>query len=471
MPFAAPSMTDEDDLKAKEKNGAGVNVSGTSTTFATGVPGQDTGSGQAKETGSGAKFANIQGYLDANKSQGEEMGQKIASDVNTNAADATQKVTDFETKAPEIQAYDPNEAFKNVTTLSDSDKAAYNQAKAGYQGPQTVDKIDGYGDTQSAVSRATQQVANAGNDAGQMQLLKDTYNRPQYTGGENALDQTILHNAPGARQGFEDLTNKYSKLGNMFDIAAQDVGGKINQSISTGLANQNAIATGEVNAKSSLLDPIRQRAAQVNQGNEQAISDINADISDDTLSDQTRAALGLDEGQHLYDLNLASYLSPDHTQSNINNVANADERAKYAALTSLIDGQAGNEITADGKAINPVSFDRANFDKDYAARKAEADRLAAATNLSQRQTYESTIGDDLGVTKTWDDPYTTANMNISDYLAGKRDPTYANNYFNFTGPEEVARQAQAQAQAKNSLFAQIEQWLADNKISRTIKKG
>ena len=75
MPFAAPSMNDDEMQKQKDKNGAQPNVSGESTSFSTGVPGQET-AGSKHISGSGAKFANIQGYLDANKSQGDQMGQQ-----------------------------------------------------------------------------------------------------------------------------------------------------------------------------------------------------------------------------------------------------------------------------------------------------------------------------------------------------------------------------------------------------------
>lgn len=469
MPFAAPSMNDDEELKAQEKNG-GVNISGESTSFATGVPGQEP-AGQKKETGSGSKFANIQGYLEANKPQGEQMGQKMTGNIESNANDATQKINTFQSKAPTVNAYDPNEAYNKVTSLTDQDKQAYNQAKAGYKGPQSFDQVDGYGDTQKAVNTAYNQVKNVGNEAGQRQLLKDTYKRNDYSAGQNALDQTIMQNTPGARAGFEGLTQKYSKLNNLFDTASQDVGGKVNNSINQGLANQKAIAEGEVKAKSGLLDPIRERAKVAAESNKQSTDNVYADFQDgdDMIDMETMKLLGLNQGQSIYDLDLSSYLQPDQTPIGIDNVATADERAKYAALTSLIDGTTGQELSADGKTIRPMAFNQKQFDSDYASKKAEADRNAAATTFTGHGDvggYGSLMGSD-------------ASMSVADYLAGKRDPTY-NNRFQFSMPSidmggrgssvaaTLEEQAAAQEQSKNATFAQIEKFLADNKYNRRI---
>ncbi len=371
MPYAAPSFQDMDDDK-KQNPGQGVSVSGDTSSFSTGVPGQDASSGGKDQNGSGDKFANIQSYLDVNKDQGNQMGQKIQGDITQNAETAKTDVNSLASKAPQVQAYDPNAAYNNVLNLSDADKQQYNTAKAGYKGPQTVDQVDGYGDTQKAVSKASAQVQNAGSEQGQRQLLKDAYQRPSYTGGENALDQTIVQNSPDAKKGYEDLRQKYSGLSSMFDNTAQDVGSKINTSIGNGLANQQAIAKGEAQVVPGLLNPIQQRASDQNKYNQSVIGSLNNDIGHDTMSGDTISRLGLNDGQNLYDLNLSKYLNVDGTQVGVNNAATADERAKYAALTNLIDGKNGDAITSDGKAINPYTFNKDQFDKDFAAKDSNA---------------------------------------------------------------------------------------------------
>lgn len=381
MPFAA-SFDDQDPDKQKQNqadasNGSGasgVNVSGVSTDFSTGVPGQSSNNSQGgagKPSSSGAKFANIQEYLNANQSQGNEMGQKIAGNVANEADDATTKVQGVAAAAPTVKAYDPTDVYNNVTNLTDAQKAEYNAQKAGYQGPQTIDKIQGFGDAQTAANKAVTDVTNAGNEAGQRTLLRDTYARPQYSNGENSLDQALLQSSPTSKTAFENLNQKYGGLGDLFNTTSTNIGNQLNSNITQGLANQQAINTGDTSAQKALLDPITARAAQANTDNAAQYNAFQNDLkAGDNLSDNELSALGLANGQHLYDLNLSNYFTPNQTQAGVNNVASADERAKYAALTGLINGTPGDQITADGKAINPYSVNTDQLQKDLTASDA-----------------------------------------------------------------------------------------------------
>jgi hypothetical protein len=372
MPFAAPTDF-SDDPNDPKKSQNGVNISGQSTTFATNVPGQETTSG-GKQAGSG-QYANIQSYLDANKQQADEMGQKISTNVANQAEDATSKINNFQSQAPKIDAYDPNAAIGNVTNLTDADKAQYQDEKktGGYTGPQTVDQVNGYQDAQKAASTAATNVTNAGTETGQQQLLKDTYNRPQYSAGENKLDQALLQNSAGSRSSLENLANKYSGIDQMFNTAATNVGDAVNGATAQALANKQAFIPAEQNAVKSLVDPIQARADAANQSNGSYIDQITAAANDNVLSDDTLKALGLTSGQKLFDLNLDNYITPDRTQVGINNAATADERNKYAALSALFDNPTMTQITSDGKTINPVSFDNQKFTSDLAGKQQAYD--------------------------------------------------------------------------------------------------
>lgn len=373
MPYAAqPNYYDPN---KQNNNQSGVNISGNAgADFSTGIPGQEsTGSKDQKSSGN---YANIQSYLSANKDQGDQMGQKIATDVGNKAQDATQKINDFSSKAPNVAAYDPNEAYNNVTNLSTEQKSNYQNEKAtgGYSGPQTADGVDGYADTQKAATDASSAVKNAGNEYGQQQLLKDAYNRPQYSAGENRLDQALLQNSDGSKQALEGVTSKYKDLDNLFNTTATNVGTSINNANTQALANKNAIAAGEANQWKSLVDPIQARADQANATNGALIDRYTNEAANDKFSEDTLKALGLKEGQNIYNLNLASYLTPDKSQVGINNAATSDERAKYSALNDLFQDPTRNQITADGTAINPVTFNQDQFNKDLAGKSAEYEK-------------------------------------------------------------------------------------------------
>lgn len=374
MPFAAPSMMEDEKLKAQEKNGnSGVNVSGSSNTFATGVPGQESGEGK-QTRGSGDKFANIQSYLDANKQQGDQMGQKVASGVESHAQDAKSKIGSFESAAPKVQAYDPNQVYKNVTALSDQEKNQYNEAKSGYKGPQTQDQVAGYSEAQSAANKASEEAKQAGTQAGQAQLLKQTYARPDYSGGQNALDQAIVGSSSVAKQGFQDLNQKYANLNNLFENTAKNVGNQLNLNKQTALANQQAISKGESDQWNNLINPIQARVDNYNKTQPTMIDQILNEASSGGLTDESLGLLGLSGDQKTYGLDLGSYINADRTQAGLNNLATQDERNKYAALQALFGDQSRNQITSDGQAITPIKFDSSRFSKDVSKKEVEANK-------------------------------------------------------------------------------------------------
>lgn len=444
-----------------------MNISGESTSFATGVPGQD--GADKPQKGSGAKFANIQSYLDANQSQGESMGSQIASGVEQKAQDAQGKISSFQSAAPKIDAYDPNEAYSKINdgSFSDADKQKYNSAKAGYSGPQQLDQVSGYGDAQKSTMEASQKVSNAGTEQGQRELLKETYKRPSYTAGENALDQTIVQSNPNSKSKYEQLGQKYGELSSLFDSTAKNVGDSVNSAIGTGFSNQKAIAEGDAKAMSALMDPIKARAAEQTAQNTDKINRYGSDIQDETLNDETLAALGLSEGQNLWDLNLSNYFNPNYTQVGINNAANSDERRKYSLLTDLISGKAGSEITADGQAINPYGFDKARLDADIAKKQKEFEEFSKSRNYYGRSGQNNYDWGDY----FWN-PDFEASANLSNYLS-------SGNQINTNSLGQDLSRFQDGAEisspfieaAKKQVRDQIEADLAKYNYNRRIKKG
>lgn len=380
MPFAANYMDDE---QKKNQQGSGVNISGGApTNFATGIPGQEAGASKDKK--SSGQYANIQSYLDANKDQADTMGSTIAGNVTQKADDATSKIQGFESKAPEVKAYDPNAAYSNLGKLSDDQKNEYRTQKStgGYSGPQSVDQVEGYQDTMKAANEASTLVKNAGNESGQQALLKDTYKRPNYSAGENRLDQVLLQNSAGSKSALEGLSSKYAGLSGMFDQANQKVGNAVNNATSQALKNKENIVSAEKSQWDSLVNPIQARAAEANVKNPELITRVQNDAMDETLSDETLAQLGLSEGQGLYDLDLSRYVNPNFTQVGINDVADANERSRYQALADLVGDPTRNQIGAAGKDIKPIAFNKDQFDKDFSGKKAEYEKAFNSYDLS-----------------------------------------------------------------------------------------
>jgi hypothetical protein len=360
MPYQARFNYDD-----KEKQN-GTNISGQGGAAAVGIPGQDS----AKPAKGSGQYANIQSYLEANKDQGDQMGGRVAGDVESKAQDAQSKISSFESKAPSVRAYDPNEAYNNLGNLSTEQKNEYkaNKATGGYSGPQSLEQVNGYQDAYKASNEANQKVENAKSEIGQQQLLRDSYSRPSYSAGENKLDQVLLQNSPNSRSKLEELGQKYSGLNGLFNTASTKVGSAVNSAQAQALNNKKAIQEGEVNQFSSLINPIQQRADQLNAENPALFGIISSDLSDDTLSEETLSKLGLSDGQSLYDLNLSSYVTPNQTQLGVNDVANQNERTKYKQLADLFEDPSRTQIGNAGLNTDPLSFDKEKFNKDVEAK-------------------------------------------------------------------------------------------------------
>ncbi|HEY8270748.1 MAG TPA: hypothetical protein VIG33_07645 [Pseudobdellovibrionaceae bacterium] len=476
MPYAAPLVDDENDPN-KKSFGNPVNISGQSTTISTGIPGQDASSVPGVKQKTSGNYTNIQSYLDANKEQGDTMGAKIAGDVTSKADDATSKIGAYEAKAPSVQAYDPNEAISRATSLSDSEKAQYktNKATGGYSGPQTADGIEGYQDANKAGTEAVAAIKNTGTERGQRELLKQTYNRPQYTAGENNLDQTLVQNSAGSKSRLEQIGPKYSKLSDYLSGANAKVGNAVNAANSQAFANKQAFIPAEQSARTALVSPIQARANQANQNNPAYINRVLDDASDNVISEETLKALGLNEGQDLFDMKLRDYVNQDWSPVGIDNAATNDERNKYAALNALFDDPTMNQLTVDGKAIEPVKLNKEKFDKDLAAKKAEYND--AYTNQRGTIFNEKYMPYGKGDVNQWIPGALTDRRDLSTATASELE-----NYW-FPLLDQAHQQAAAAGQAgapggnsvyswaKNAMQQSLNDWKNAYQVNRKINKG
>lgn len=365
MPYAQNNLKDEE-LK-NQQTGSAPNISGTSTTFATGVPGQES---SKKSSG---QYANIQSYLDTNQEQAGEMGNKLASSVEQKGTEAKAGVDKLASSVSKIEAYDPNAAIGKANSLTADEKAQYQSIKStgGYTGPRDIGGVDNYQDVETKARQATEAAKGASTEQGQQALLKETYARPTYSAGQNKLDQVLLGGSQTGKKALQDVSSKYSGLEDLFKDTSTQVGNTINDNINTAYYNQQAFTPAEQAAKDALLNPIQARAQQKNIDNPAAIARAQDDLSDENVFDDILSKIGLQEGQNIYDLNLANYLNPNQTQVGINNVATNDERMKYQALSDLFGDTSMSQITSSGSDIDPYTFDRAKFDADRTGKEAE----------------------------------------------------------------------------------------------------
>jgi hypothetical protein len=402
MPFAARQIIEDpnDPKKKQPMTGGGSGVS-------QGLPGQEQ-----KGPGSSGKYTNIQDYLKANQTQAAKMGTDIAGSVSKEAEGAKQKIAGVSAAAPKVSSYDPSLVIGKTDAgkVSAADKEAYQGIKktGGYTGPQNIEGVAGYNEAQKATQGAAEKVKLAGSEYGQQELLKQQYGRPSYTAGQNKLDQMLLQGSQAGKTAMQNTKSKYENLENLFRTASQATGKAIGEAQKQALANKQAVAASEQKAWNDLTSQVQGRADVYNKQNPEIIKQVQKDVADAYLKEDTLKRLGLSAGQSIYDLDLANYLTPNQTQVGLNEAATAKERGKYQALADLFGDTTRNEITSEGKMINPISFNQEQFAKDLAGKEAERKDILTSrsgiVNAVNSPVYVQTInGQKIPGKKTFND--------------------------------------------------------------------
>lgn len=179
-----------------------------------GFVGGDTGGGgttakaaPGAPTSSGS-FTNLSNYLQANQGAGAQAG-KAAANVVDQAGDKASQAQDSYSSAGTGDVLNAGAAVNvdpSVVGKLKSGEIAAKDAQVSWKGPNSVS--DFTGDTagkQTAALGATQDVqgkakAAAGGQSGVASLLRDAYQQPSYTAGENNLDSFLAGGTPSGQK-------------------------------------------------------------------------------------------------------------------------------------------------------------------------------------------------------------------------------------------------------------------------------
>lgn len=347
--------------------------------------------GESKAEGSGPKtptgqnrFQNLDAYLQNNNAQamGQNFGNQLKSEIGKAQGAMDEAAQKFQStvNASGVTA----DASKIDQALADPTKADAKEYQSWinteYKGPKNLEEDSGawnqyWGGAQSA-KNSTQL---AGTESGRFALLDKYYGRPSYNFGEKTLDNLLIQKGGG----LNDLKSIQDQSANLFSggskkvddlnsYAAQRAGEvertrkKAREAI--GLDEQGKVKGG---ALGKLQDDVTQRAKLMNESMGNIYGDILMDVGDDQLNDATLSALGLREGEGLYDLNLANYIERGQPVT-AENAATADDYTRYLALSQLA-GIDPTFLTEQGRPKAqmigaPVTFNRSSFVKDQQAR-------------------------------------------------------------------------------------------------------
>lgn len=306
------------------------------------------------------QFATINDYLGANKQQGEDLGQKVTSSLDTagtqdkSAIDTAANNTTNEINAGTVNydsglvntaKSDPNSVANNSTNLN----SFLNQWNASYGGPQSFETSDQYAPATTAATDATTKSQELADTGGREQLIGDQFGVQGQ--GNQGLDQAVLQNSsyfPKVQQQGQNLGSLQDYLTNTASNvdAAATTGQAVTDATKT--ATQNAFAN-EPTTFQNQINTETQNAQQAVQAN---IAPLQADLksgdANKLAGDLTKLNVPAAQQSSIIDylksLNTDYGVNPDlssaysfNPATNVTtaNAATANDYAKAAALQKL----------------------------------------------------------------------------------------------------------------------------------------
>lgn len=362
----------------------------------------------ARETrGSSGRWTNLNQILDANREQADQFGGRIAGNVQSTMDQAEQGVTQAKSEfADQAQANTVradqgmfNQIRQDPTKV---DVQAFSRIRdAEYGGPMSLSDIGSFGEAQGQFQRADRQSELAGSEQGRATLVRDQFGRPDYTRGQNQLDQLLLQNSPGARQQLGELRPRFQGLSEMFGQkteAAQRMGQEAQAQTQAARDQARGVVSDE---RGRLQSDVENRVSQMRQRELERAQMFGRDLDEELFNQQTLESMGLKAGQNIYDLNLRDFFIQGNPEAiNAQNVASQDDFARYAALSELagVDPQFLYDQSQAGLAGDyGVGFDRDSLSQMLQQRQAA--EQAAMDSQGQldidevrRQSMESGLG-------------------------------------------------------------------------------
>lgn len=368
---------------------------------------QQVGGGQSATLGSAGaapaagtksgRFTNISNYLQANAGYNKDGGGlagKIAGNINNQGNAVKQEVNQakdqFNNAAQQNRvAYDDNtvnKALNDSTNFAQNDQnvdSFQKQLNAKYQGPQGIQNAEIMQNKAQNLQDLTNQTTTEG---GRFGLLKNMFNKPSYTGGQQKLDNLLLQGNQGQLKsltGTRQLGNQVSNQVNNTNMGAVADAQKYKDE-----ANATAMKTRDEYLKSltGFDQGLAGKADTLNTERQSQYDAALKNTKDNVVSEDDLSRFGLANGQSLYGLKLNDYLTKNNTQANSVNAASADDYNKIAALRKLagdtqlegadkiFDTYGGgyneaNDITKQ----SAYDLDKSRFQGAYDANKAQHD--------------------------------------------------------------------------------------------------
>lgn len=383
--------TDEEDDTALSSQGGAPGAS--SASGATVAPRPSTPSGRP----------NVQQYLNANQGAGDKLAGGIQSGfekqvgsfdkaINTSKTDLSNAANPLEQNLGDAGSNKIKTAFKDPQAiLSDQNQLAefkklqnqgYNANISGIQDNFTGQKQQ----LQNQYGALDQQAKDATTESGRFNLLRSTFGQPNYSQGQQKLDQLFLQAQPGANRSLQ--TNLKTGVNQASQgLQGLDAESQARLSALTKLSSDRATQASnlikggneaglEADISGRGLDDIgvssqnRLASAQTSVADVPALRDR---LKNNKLTNADLQALGLSSGTQLYDTDLSQFISQSDKIPTLAGAADPAEVARYRALQQLA-GDTSGDIFGGAETVGDF--------KPYDYRNEDL-----TSSIAQRQKY------------------------------------------------------------------------------------
>lgn len=261
------NFKDEEENKQDGQQGTEQVLAGQSSQMSTQPSAGPSQSGKPQSQRSSGAWTNLQSYVDANAGNDAAMANKIRSGIESRANEASTAGAAYKGQADrDIEAgtvrddgiirqvgEDPVGIINNIWPSYSSrgqQQGVTDQSTAGavastlngmnstdptrreqfdkqwdayYTGPNNATEVQGYADTGAKYKKVDDRAQTAQSYEGTQALLRDEYDRSNYTQGENQLDAFIMGAGQQGRQVLDDINQTYSGFSKGWDDIVNQV--------------------------------------------------------------------------------------------------------------------------------------------------------------------------------------------------------------------------------------------------------
>jgi hypothetical protein len=342
--------------------------------------------GEEKKTASGS-FTPLNKYLEANQSLG--FGQQVAGKVNEglDSAEKAQDTADTTFRsASDAATTKSNDELVQKAKNSPQDVATDEFAKqrdAYYNAPANFTGSDYYQPAAQATQKGVGAAQQTRDEGGRKAYLQQTYARPDYSAGQQKLDNLLIQSDPNSKAAFEQTwqransdQDRFGTLSSTLDSYAQQNKAATDQARSAARGAIGIDDSGNFKDDSDLM--------QILSGADKSAADYNTQAQkryqgmlDQTMTPEEIAMLGGDNRSYRVD---PSQYAQQGAAASRDNVLSVDQQARIAALARL----AGKDNTYAANAGAAGTYDPKK------AAGYDTDRYNAAVNQA-KTTYQQQL--------------------------------------------------------------------------------